>query len=59
MLKLAVPSVGKNLASRVPRSPRYFAEYLYPSYNPSSFFFDPVTPAEIEGEILLISKNKT
>ena len=41
-------SVGKNLASRVPRSSRYFAEYLSPSYNPSSFFFDPVTPEEIE-----------
>jgi len=52
-------SVGKNLASRVPRSSRYFTEYLSPNYNPSSFFFDPVTPEEIEREILLIPKNKT
>lgn len=52
-------SVGKNLASRVPRSSRFFTEYLSPNYNPSSFFFDPVTPEEIEREILLIPKNKT
>ena len=52
-------SVGKNLASRVPRLSRYFTEYLSPNYNPSSFFFDPVTPEEIEREILLIPKNKT
>ena len=52
-------SIGKNLASRVPRSSRYFTEYLSPNYNPSSFFFDPVTLQEIEREILLIPKNKT
>ena len=52
-------SFGKNQASRVPRSSRYFTEYLSPNYNPSSFFFDPVTPEEIEREILLIPKNKT
>ena len=52
-------SVGKNLPSRVPRSSRYFTEYLSPNYNPSSFFFDPLTPEEIEREILLIAKNKT
>ena len=34
-------SVGKNLASRVPRSSRNFTEYLALNYNPSSFFFDP------------------
>ena len=47
-------SVGKNLASRVPRSSRYFTEYFSLSYNLSSFFFDPVTPEEIERETLLI-----
>ena len=52
-------SVAKNLASRVPRSSRNFTEYLSPNYNPSSFFFDLVSPAGIEREILLIPKNKT
>ena len=32
---------------------------MSPNYNPSSFFFDPVTPEEIERDILLIPKNKT
>ena len=32
---------------------------LSPNYNPSSFFFDQLTPAEIEHEILLIPKIKT
>ena len=52
-------SVGKNLPSRVPRSSRYFTEYLSPNYNPSSFFSDPLTREEIERDILLIPKNKT
>ena len=52
-------SVGKNLASRVPRSSRCFTEYLSPNYNPSSFFFDPVTPEDIQREILLIPSKKT
>ena len=43
----------------MPRSSRYFTEYLAPNYNPSSLFFDPVTPGEIERKILLIPKNKT
>ena len=50
-------SVAKNLASRVPRSSRTFTEYLSP--NPSCFFFDLVSPAGIEREILLIPTNKT
>ena len=43
----------------MPHSSRYFTEYLAPNYNPSSLFFDPVTPGEIERKILLIPKNKT
>ena len=45
--------------SRAPRSSRNLTEYWSPYYNPSSFFFDPVSPAEIEREILLIPQNKT
>ena len=52
-------SVAKNLASRVPHSSRSFTEYLSPNYNPSCFFFDLVSPAGIEREILLIPTNKT
>ena len=52
-------SVCKNLTSRVPRSSPNFTEYLSNNYNPISFSFDPVTPAEIERQILLIPKNKT
>ena len=51
--------VGENLASRVSRSSRNFTEYWPPYYNPSSSFFDPVSPAEIQREILLMPKNKT
>ena len=52
-------SVAKNLASRVSRSSRNFTEYLSPNYNPTSFFFDLVSPAGIEREILLIPTYKT
>ena len=45
--------------SRAPRSSRKFTEYWSPYYNQSSFFFDPVSPAETEREILLIPQNKT
>ena len=55
-----LPYFGLNVnLAHVPRWSRYFTEYLSPNYNPSSFFFDPVTPEEIEREILLIPKNKT
>ena len=52
-------SVGHNLATQVPSpSRRFTAEYLSPNNNFSSFFFDPVSPEDIEREILSIPKNK-
>lgn len=36
-----------------------FTEYLSPNNNPNSFFFDAVSPVDIEQEILSISRNKT
>ena len=50
-------SVGHRLASNFPPSNRHFGEYLRGNYV-KSFFFDPVTPNEIEREILSILLNK-
>ena len=50
-------SVGHRLASNLPPSNRHFSEYLRGNYE-KSFFFDPVTPTEIEREILSIPLNK-
>ena len=43
---------------QVPSSSHRFTEYLSPNNNFGSFFFDPVTPDDIEQEILSIPKNK-
>ena len=51
-------SVGEKLASRVPSSSCSFTEYLSPNYDPNSFFFDAVSPVDIEREILSIPRNK-
>ena len=52
-------SVGPNLASKISQSNRQFSEYL-PRLNYSdSFFFNPVSPAEIESELMLLPLNKT
>ena len=51
-------SVGEKLASRVPPSCS-FTEYWSPVNNPNSFFFDPVPPENIEGEVQSIPRNKT
>ena len=51
-------SVGHNLATQVPSSSHKFTEYLAPNNNSGSFFFDPVSPDDIEREILSIPKNK-
>ena len=51
-------SVGHNLATQVPSSSYRFTEYLSPNNNPSSFFFDSVSPDDIERKILYIPKNK-
>ena len=51
-------SVGPNLASKISQSNRHFSECL-PRLNYSdSFFFNPVSPAEIESEIMLLPLNK-
>lgn len=50
-------SVGHRLASNLPLSNRHFSEYLRGNYE-KSFFFDPVSPTEIEREILSIPLNK-
>ena len=49
--------MGHRLASNFPPSNRHFSEYLRGNYM-KSFFFDPVTPNEIEKEILSIPLNK-
>ena len=51
-------SVGHNLATQVASSSHRFTEYLSPNNNFGSFFFDAVTPDDIEQEILSIPKNK-
>ena len=51
-------SVGHNLATQVPNSSHRFNEYLSPNNNFGSFFFDPVSPDDIEREILSIPKSK-
>ena len=52
-------SVGHNLATQVPSSSHRFTEYLSSNNNYGSFFFDPVSPDDIEREILSIPKNKS
>ena len=47
-------SVGHNLATQVPNSSHRFKEFLSPNDNFGSFFFDPVSPDDIEREILSI-----
>ena len=51
-------SCGSTLAAKQPHSERHFSEFLINS--PITFYFDPVTPGEVESEIsLLISLNKS
>ena len=53
-----VSSIGYNLASKMPNPPKQFAEY-FPKLNfASSFFFNPVSPPEIEFEIITTPINK-
>ena len=52
-------SVSEKLASRVPPSSCSFTDNLSPSNYPNSFFFDAVSPVDIEREILSIPRNKT
>ena len=52
-------SVGHNLATQVPNSSHRFNKYLSSNNNFGSFFFDPVSPENIEREMLSIPKNKS
>ena len=51
-------SIGHNLASKMPNSPKQFTDYLPKLDFPSSFFFNPVSPPEIDSEIMTIQLNK-
>ena len=44
-------SIGHYLASKIPNPPKQFSEYLSDLSDPGSFFFNPVSPLEIENEI--------
>ena len=44
--------VGQKLADNIPSSSRHFRDYFGDQVYPDSIFFDPVTPFEIESEIL-------
>ena len=50
-------SCGSTLAAKLPHSKRLFSEFLVNS--PKTFYFDPVTPGEVESEISLLSSNKS
>ena len=51
-------SVGPNLASKISQSNRHFSEYLRCLNYSDFFFFNPVSTAEIEPEIMLLPLNK-
>ena len=50
---------GSALAAKLPHSERHYSEYLGPSNQINSFFFNPVTPDEIESEISLLPMGKS
>ena len=53
-------NVGNILASKLPLADRPFSEYLSKSSSPElSFFFKPVTPSEIQFQILFIPNSKS
>ena len=53
-------NVGNILASKLPPAERPFTEYLRNSSSPElSFFFRPVTPSEIQFQILSIPNSKS
>ena len=51
-------SIGANLAARIPRAQKHFSSFLPKQNNAGSFVFKPITPIEIEAEILSIPLNK-
>ena len=51
-------SLGPNLDARIPQAQKHFSSFLPMQKNAGSFVFKPVTPIEIEAEILSIPLNK-
>ena len=51
-------SIGPNLAARIPQAQKHFSRFLPKQKDAGSFVFKPVTPIEIEAEILSIPLNK-
>ena len=51
-------SIGPNLAARIPQAQKHFSSFLPKQKNAGSFVFKPVSPIEIEPEILSIPLNK-
>ena len=51
-------SIGPNLAARIPQAQKHFSSFLPKQNNAGSFLFKPVTPIEIEAEILSMPLNK-
>ena len=51
-------SIGPNLAARIPQAQKHFFSFLPKQNNVGSFLFKPVTPIEIDAEILSIPLNK-
>ena len=53
-------TVGQTLANQLPSTAKCFTDFLGKCKSPvSSFFFQPITPAEIRLEILSIPNNKS
>ena len=51
-------SISPNLAARIPQAQKSFSNFLPMQKDAGSFVFKPVTPIEIEAEILSIPPNK-
>ena len=57
ILKNYFASVGPNLAAKIPQSQTHFSSYLPKSSTLGSFAFQPVTPSEVELEILSVKNS--
>ena len=51
-------NLGRGRADNLPSSSRHLSDYFWDQAYPNSFFFDPVTPSEVESEILSTPPNK-
>ena len=50
-------SISPNLAARIPQAQKHFSSFLPKQKNAGYFIFKPVTPAEIEAEMLHVGLN--